>query len=44
VVEVARQLGDRPETLLRVYAQAFSDAKRRDEIRERITQGTTIAL
>ena len=44
VVEVARQLGDKPDTLLRVYAQAFTDARRRDEIRERIAQGTNIAL
>jgi integrase len=44
VVEVARQLGDKPDTLLRVYAQAFTDARRREEIRERITQGTRIAL
>ena len=44
VVEVARQLGDKPDTLLRVYAQAFQDARRRDEIRQRITEGTTIAL
>jgi integrase len=44
VVEVARQLGDRPETMMRVYAQAFNDARRRDEIRQRITEGTRIAL
>jgi len=44
VVEVARQLGDKPDTLLRVYAQAFQDARRRDEIRQRITEGTRIAL
>jgi len=44
VVEVARRLGDKPDTLLRVYAQAFTDARRRDEIRERIAQGTNIAL
>ena len=44
VVEVARQLGDKPDTLLRIYAQAFQDARRRDEIRQRITQGTRISL
>jgi hypothetical protein len=45
VVEVARQLGDRPETLMRVYAQAFTDARRRREgIRDRIAQGTNIVL
>jgi integrase len=44
VVEVARQLGDKPDTLLRVYAQAFQDARHRDEIRERIAAGTKIAL
>ena len=44
VVEVARQLGDKPDTLRRVYAQAFTDARRRDEIRERTAQGTNIAL
>jgi hypothetical protein len=44
VVEVARQRGDKPDTLLRVHAQAFTDARRHDEIRQRITQGTTIAL
>jgi len=38
VVEVARQLGDSPT------AQAFTDARRRDEIPERIAQGTNIAL
>ena len=43
-VEVARQLGGKPDTLLRVYAQAFQDARRRDEIRQRITEGTMIAL
>jgi integrase len=44
VVEVARQLGDKPDTLLRIYAQAFQDARRRDEIRQRITEGTHIAV
>ena len=44
VVEVARQLGDKPDTLLRVYEQTFQDARRRDEIRQRITEGTSIAL
>jgi hypothetical protein len=44
VVEVARQIGDRPETIMRVYAHALNDAKRRDEIRQRIAQGTSIAL
>ena len=44
VAEVARQPGDKPDTLLKVYAQAFSDARRRDEIRERIAEGTNIAL
>ena len=38
-------LGDRPETLMRVYAQAFTDARRRREgIRDRIAQGTNIVL
>jgi integrase len=37
-------LGDKPDTLLRVYAQAFTDARRRDEIRRKITEGTRIAL
>ncbi len=44
VVEVARQLGDKPDTLLRIYAQVFNDARRRDEVRQRITEGTKIAL
>jgi integrase len=44
VVEVARQLGDRPETMMRVYAQAFTDARRREEVRDRIFAGTSIAL
>jgi hypothetical protein len=44
VVEVARQLGDKPDTLLRIYAQAFQEAHRRDEIRQRITEGTNIAI
>ena len=33
------QLGDKPDTLLRVYAQAFTDSRRRDEIRELIPPG-----
>jgi integrase len=44
VVEVARQLGDKPATLMTTYAQAFQDARRRDEIRDRIASGTNIAL
>ena len=44
VVEVARQLGDKPDTLLRVYAQAFNDSRRREETRTKITEGTRIAL
>jgi integrase-like protein len=43
VVEVARQLGDKPDTLLRIYAKAFQNARRRDEIRQRIVEGTCLA-
>jgi integrase len=44
VVEVARQAGDHPDVILRVYAGEFERAKRRDEIRERLAAGTTIQL
>jgi integrase len=44
VVEVARQAGDHPDVILRVYAGEFERAKRRDEIRERLAAGTAIQL
>jgi integrase len=44
VVEVARQAGDHPDVILRVYAGEFERAKRRDEIRDRLAAGTAIQL
>jgi integrase len=44
VVEVARQAGDHPDVILRVYAGEFARAKRRDEIRDRLAAGTAIRL
>jgi integrase len=44
VVEVARQAGDHPDVILRVYAGEFERAKRREEIRERLAAGTAIQL
>jgi integrase len=44
VVEVARQAGDHPDVILRVYAGEFERAKRRDEIRDRLAAGTAIKL
>jgi integrase len=44
VVEVSRQARDTPETILRVYAHAFGDAKRRMEIRSAIYEVTRISV
>ena len=43
VVEVSRQAGDSMEMVSTVYAHAF-EAKRRDEIREKLAAGTSIRL
>jgi integrase len=44
VVEFARQAGDHPDVILRVYAGEFERAKRRNEIRSRMIAGTAIQL
>ena len=36
--------GDDVQTILKVYAHTFEQAKRRDEIRERLTAGTAIRV